>query len=177
MKSNPNKEPKEQNKKSHKSAIKSIAAMTLSLSSAAGVFGVTEAAASTHSNSHETVLKALTKDIAKLDKGGAVDVTAVRVKIPGPVNAASGNPIIFENGKGGNYYAAYTQELEPNFDLSPAETASTMAIVDLGNNYSVPLTEAHLDKAGTLVNEDEMPVGYSTGGDSSGKNYIPVNLV
>jgi len=44
-----------------------------------------------------------------------------------------------------------------------------MAIINLGPNYGTPLTEAHLDKSGTLVNENEIPVGYSMGGDSNGK--------
>lgn len=174
MKSNPNRPLQEQNKKLNRSVMKligkSTAALALSISVGGGLFGATEASASTNHHSQDTTaLKALTKDITKLDNGGTVDVTSLEVKIPGPINGASGNPIIFENGKGGTYYAAYTQEGEPNFHLSPEKTASTMAIVDLGSSYLTPLTEAHLDKTGILVNEDEIPVGYSTGGESTGK--------
>jgi hypothetical protein len=170
MKPNPNLAPQKQNKKLRGSVAKSIAALTLSVTAATGLFGVTEAGASTHHHSQDNIaLKVLTKDIAILDKGGTVDVTTAEVKIPGPIDSASGNPIIFENGKGGTYYAAYRQEHKPNFHLTPEETASTMAIINLGSSYETPLTEAHLDKAGTLVNEDEIPVGYSIGGDSTGK--------
>jgi hypothetical protein len=170
MKLSHNKEPQDQDKKIHLPIIKTLAALTLSATAATGLFASTEASASTTHHSQESaVLKTLTKDIAKLDKGAAVDVTSAEVKLPGPINSASGSPIIFENGKGGTYYAAYTQEHEPNFHLSPEQTASTMAIVDLGPSYSTPLTEAHLDKSGTLVNENEVPVGYSTGGESTGK--------
>ena len=170
MRSTPNTAPQKENKKLRRSVAKSIAAITLSLSSATGILGVVEAGASTQHHSQESAaLKVLTKDIATLDKGGTVDVTTAEVKIPGPINSASGSPIIFENGKGGTYYAAYRQEYKPNFHLSPAETAASMAIVNLGPSYETPLTEAHLDKSGTLVNIDEIPVGYSIGGDSDGK--------
>jgi len=79
---NPNTTPQNQNKKLRGSVAKSIAALTLSVSAATGIFGVTEAGASNNHHSQDSnALKVLTKDITILDKGGIVDVTSAEVKI------------------------------------------------------------------------------------------------
>jgi len=84
--------------------------------------------------------------------------------IPGPISDATGQPIVFTAN--GQTYFAYTQEQQPNFNTTPAQTASTMAIVaEPAADSGVALSQAHLDKTGILVDEDELAVGYSSGGD------------
>jgi len=170
----PNKIQISENKKSHK-GIKMVGALALVVAS--GGVSAVAAGASTHAAQGSSIKaeanfkkttppRELVREITALDKGGQVDVTATEVKIPGPVGGAGGRPIIYEDGKGGNYYAAYTQGHEPDFKLTPSETASTMAIVDLGPNYQEQVVGAHLNKLGELVTVDNtQTVGYSVGGD------------
>jgi len=124
------------------------------------------AAISARSNSNnETPLRALTSVIAGLEQGKQAKVSAHDIDIPGPIGTAKGEPIVFKVGK--QTYLAYTQEHEPNFNQKrPIDVASDMAIVkEPTTDAGMPLTEAHLDKQGILVNENEIAVGYSTGGD------------
>jgi hypothetical protein len=116
----------------------------------------------------ETPLSALTAVITYLEEGQSADITASSVVIPGPIGDATGQPIVFIANN--QTYFAYTQEQEPNFNTTPAQTAATMAIVvEPAADSGVTLSQAHLDKTGLLVDENELAVGYSTGGDNSGK--------
>jgi hypothetical protein len=112
----------------------------------------------------KTPLRVLTGIVAGLEKGKQARVTAEDVKIPGPIGTAEGQPIVFTVN--GLTYFAYRQESQPDFHLTPGETASSMAITE-GRN--VPTEGAHLDKIGELVDASEHTVGYSIGGDSGGK--------
>lgn len=98
-----------------------------------------------------------------MDKGESTAVTAEKVKVPGSIGEAGAQPIEFNLGN--HTYMAYTQEHKPNFNTTPAKTASTMSIVELSSNHEATITEAHLDKARILVDENQKAVGYSTGGD------------
>ncbi len=121
------------------------------------------------SQKNETPFHVLTGLVAALDRGDEVRVAAREIKIPGPISEAKGSPIVFKAN--GQEYLAYTQEQRPNFNQKrPADVAGDMAIVkEPTADAHMPLEYAHLDKADILVNEDEMPVGYSTGGETTGK--------
>lgn len=108
-----------------------------------------------------TPLSALTNIITNLDNGVSTQVTASAVTIPGPISNATGRPIVFSVS--GQTYYAYTQEQEPNFSTTAAQTASTMAIVN--GTKGVSVTPAYLDKGGILVDPNQVAVGFSTGGD------------
>jgi Tfp pilus assembly protein PilE len=108
-----------------------------------------------------TPLSTLTGIISSLDSGGSANVTANSVTVPGPISNATARPIVFTLN--GQTYYAYTQGSEPNFNTSASQTASTMAIVTTSAGAS--LTTGHLDKTGILVDQNEMAVGYSTGGN------------
>jgi hypothetical protein len=111
----------------------------------------------------QTPLSVLTAIISSLETGGSVEVAAVNTEIPGPISDATGRPIVFTVGE--QTYFAYSQEQGPNFTTTPADTASSMAIVPT-NDSSISLTTAHLEKGSVLVDQNEVAVGYSTGGDS-----------
>jgi hypothetical protein len=109
----------------------------------------------------QTPLSTLTTIITNLDKGVSTQVTASPVTIPGPISNATGQPIVFTLS--GQTYYAYRQEQEPDFSTTPAQTASTMVIVD--GTKGVSVTPAYLDKGGILVDSNQVAVGFSTGGD------------
>ena len=113
----------------------------------------------------QTPLSALTTVISDLESGQSVNITASSVVIPGPISDATGQPIVFVANN--QTYFAYTQEQEPDFiNATPAQTASTMAIVSEPESDSgIALSPAYLDKGGILVNPDQVAVGYSTGGN------------
>jgi len=111
----------------------------------------------------QTPLSALTAIITDLDNGTAsANVTASSVTVPGPISNATARPIVFSVN--GQTYFAYTQEQEPIFSTSASQTANSMAIVS-ATVGGPTLTQAHLDKTGILVDENEEAVGYSTGGN------------
>jgi len=114
-----------------------------------------------------TPFSVLTGIITSLDHGGEARVAANKIAIPGPINEATGRPIVFKVDN--QPYFAYTQETRPNFDQKrPADVAGDMAIVrEPADDQHIILGYAHLDKTSILVNERNMAVGYSTGGDSS----------
>jgi hypothetical protein len=170
---NPNQTP------SIKKSAAKLAAVVLGLTVAGGVSS-SGANASSHSPQEvsmhaehnnpqkETSFQALTKVVANLENGGQAEVAANNIVIPGPIGNAEGQPIVFTSN--GHQYFAYTQEQEPNFDQKrPADVAGNMAIVrEPAVDANMPLEEAHLDKSGILVDENEMAVGYSFG-DTAGK--------
>jgi hypothetical protein len=149
----------------YKKSIKTIAA-TSALAIAASGIGPGEANASSR---RETPQRVLTGLVEKLDQGGQVKVAAHDIKLAGLTGIAEGKPIVFKAQ--GHTYLAYTQEQTPNFDQKrPADVTGDMAIIEEPHtDAGMPLQEAHLDKAGILVGENEMAVGYSTGGDNTGK--------
>jgi hypothetical protein len=167
---NPNQTP------TYKRPIRAVAAASALVLAASGI-GVSKASASTRPNmvvtasvpKHMTTLENLTGIIAALDQGEQAKVTARDIAIPGPINEAEGQPLVFKSD--GQTYLAYTQEVEPNFNQkSPEDVAGDMAIVEEpSTDARVPLESAHLDHAAILVDDKDMPVGYSTGGDISGK--------
>jgi hypothetical protein len=111
-----------------------------------------------------TPLSTLISLITNLDKGSQANITASAVTVPGPVNDATARPLVFTLS--GQVYFAYRQGTAPDFSTSADETANTMAIVKVSG--SIPsLVQAHLNKAGTLVDPNSMGnlVGYSQGGD------------
>lgn len=113
----------------------------------------------------QTPLSALTTVIDNLESGQSADITLNAVLIPGPITDATGQPIVFTAN--GQTYFAYTQEQEPNFNTTPSQTASTMAIVpEPATDNDLVLSLANLDKSGILVDENGLAVGYSSGGDS-----------
>jgi|GEM_PF-4639746 len=154
----------------YKKPLKTLAAASALAIAASGI-GVSEASASS-SASHKpaisteaTTFEALTRIVSSLENGGQAKVATHDIKIPGPIGTAKGQPIVFES-KGQTYFA-YTQEYGPNFDQKrPADVAGDMAIVkEPITDASMPLEEAHLDKKGILVDENELGVGYSVGGE------------
>jgi hypothetical protein len=155
----------------YKKAVKALAAASALAIAATGI-GATEASASSAAShkpaisAEATTLKALTGVVANLENGGQAKVAAHAIEIAGATGAATGQPIVFES-KGQTYFA-YTQEYGPNFDQKrPADVAGDMAIVkEPITDVSMSLEEAHLDKKGILVDENEIGVGYSVGGES-----------
>jgi hypothetical protein len=154
----------------YKRPLKTIAAASALAVAASGI-GMSEASASSRPSqrlaiSAETPFKALTRVVDSLDNGGQTEVAAHNIQIPGPIGAAEGQPIVFKTE--GQTYFAYTQEQGPNFDQKrPADVAGDMAIVkEPAADARMPLEEAHLDKRGILVDENQVGVGYSTGGDT-----------
>ena len=116
----------------------------------------------------------LTEIITSLQQGGQITVASQEINIPGPINNAKGSPIIFKSD--GQTYFAYSQENPVVIDSkqSPADIAATMAIVKAPTNEaSIPTTLAHVNKTGLIVNDKEMGVGYSIGGDITGKAPSP----
>lgn len=112
----------------------------------------------------QTPLSVLTSVIAGLGNGQATQTTTANVAIPGPISTTQGRPIVFTAN--GQTYFAYTQGQKPNFNTTPAQTASTMAIVaEPASDSGVTLTSAYLDKGSILVDPDQTAVGYSTGGN------------
>ncbi|MDB5170715.1 MAG: hypothetical protein JWO35_409 [Candidatus Saccharibacteria bacterium] len=109
----------------------------------------------------QTPLSVLTAIIANLQNGISADVTASTIAVPGPIGTAQARPIVFTAN--GQAYFAYTQGQKPNFNMTPSQTASTMAIVTASQN--VAFVKAHLDKLNNLVDPDITAVGYSTGGN------------
>lgn len=108
----------------------------------------------------QTPLSVLTTLITNLDNGAQVNVTATPVTVPGPISNAQARPIVFTAN--GQTYFAYHQGSAANFNESASQTAGSMAIVNATvNNPS--LVQAHLDKAGNLVdpNISGTLVGYS----------------
>jgi hypothetical protein len=166
---------------SNKNKLRAVAAMSASALALAGSgISIGEASAAVRpqakvavraekAKKHETPFSVLTGIVASLDKGGQAKVAAKEIKIPGPINEAKGKPIVFKAD--GQTYFAYTQETEPNFNQKrPADVEGDMAIVKEPTvDDHMPLEYAHLDKIGELVNEDDALVGFSTGGDSTGK--------
>ena len=114
-------------------------------------------------------IEVLTGIIASLQQGGQINVAANDISIPGPINNAKGAPIIFKAN--GQTYFAYSQEKPIVYtQKSAADIAGSMAIVKAGaNEINTPTTLAYLNKVGEMINENEVAVGYSVGGDSSGK--------
>ena len=106
------------------------------------------------------VVTCLTTAISNLDNGASVNITSSAVTVPGPVGDATARPIVFSCN--GQSYFAYHQGSAANFNTPAATTANTMAYPAASGSYT--LTQAHLDKAGNLVDEDEngSQVGYST---------------
>ncbi len=126
----------------------------------------TEASAKSRGKLPKAVLTGL---VEKLEQGGSVEV-AVHDKLPGAKGFAQGRPIVFKAR--GHDYLAYTQVHSPDFDQKrPADVVADMAIIrEPHADQNIPVTQAHLDKNGLLVNEDQMAnVGYSRGGDTSSK--------
>ena len=160
---NPNKLSPKSNKLTRATAAAAIAL------SAMGV-GSSVAGASPKTNrSSSPVIEKLDRTIAGLEAGKSATVTANEIAVPGPVNRAEARPLVIEVGK--NTYFAYTQEAMPNFNQkSPADVAGDMAIVkEPAKDANIPLESAHLNKLGGLVNANQETVGFSTGGDSTGK--------
>jgi hypothetical protein len=154
----------------YKKPLKVLAAASALAVAASGI-GVSEASASSRPSqqpaiSAETPFKVLTGIVASLEKGGEAKVAAHNIQILGPIGTAEGQPIVFKED--GRTYLAYTQEQKPNFDQKrPADVAGDMAIVkEPATDARIPLEEAYLDKQGILVDENQMAVGYSTGGDT-----------
>lgn len=111
----------------------------------------------------QTPLSALTTLVENLEKGSPVNITASNVSVPGPVSTAQARPIVFSVNN--QTYFAYRQGQAPNFTTTPSVTANSMAIVVATGSPS--LVQAHLDKAGNLVdpNISNTLVGYSQGGN------------
>ncbi len=110
----------------------------------------------------QSPLSVLTTLITSMDSGASATVTASSVSVPGPISTAQARPIVFTAN--GQTYFAYTQGHAPNFNLTPSQTANTMAIVSA--TVSGPtLTSAHLDKSNNLVDPNFQVVGYSTSGN------------
>jgi hypothetical protein len=161
---NPNKTP------TYKRPLKALTAASALAVVASGI-GMSEASATSRPSqrpaiSAEVPFKVLTGVVARLGKGGQTEVAAHNIQIPGPIGVAEGQPIVFKSD--GRTYFAYTQEQGPNFNQKrPADVAGDMAIVrEPVADARVPLEEAHLDKQGILVDENQIGVGYSTGGDT-----------
>lgn len=110
----------------------------------------------------ETPLHALTTIIADLENGISAQVTANSVDVPGPISTAQARPIVFTVN--GQVYFAYTQGTPPNFNTSPSQTASSMAIVS-ATVSGAPLISAYLDKTNGLTDPNYHSDGYSTGGN------------
>ena len=117
----------------------------------------------------ETPLQALTNVVAGLEKGGQAEITANAISIPGPISEAQGQPLVFQDGN--NAYFAFTQDNAANFDQKrPPDVASDMAIVkEPSSDANISTESAHLNKTGQLVDANGTAVGYSTGGDNTGK--------
>lgn len=111
----------------------------------------------------QTPLSVLTTIIANLQSGSAeADVTANSVTVPGPISNAQARPIVFSVN--GQTYFAYTQTTAPNFNLTAAQTASTMAVVK-ATVSSPALVKAYLDKTNNLTDANFHSDGFSTGGN------------
>lgn len=167
---NPNKQPN----KNKSTTRQKMAAGAIALTSIAGaVASPAGASGRTHETAYGKELTQLTKVIEGLDHGGKANITSHRVELPGPIGEGKGQPIVFDvKEKGINQtYFAYTQDALPNFNQKePVDTAANMAIVKEPTQYKyIQLTEAHLNKADHLVGPNEANVGYSTGGNNSGK--------
>ena len=154
----------------YKKPIKALAAASALAIAASGI-GTYEANASTPQTNKPipaatTEVNALTNIITSLEQGKQATVTAERIGIPGSIREADGQPIVFNVN--GQPFLAYRQQQEANFNKKgSADVANEMAIVkeplaDMG----MPLEQAHLDKAGVLVNGNQTSVGYSSGGNS-----------
>ncbi|MGH7234493.1 MAG: hypothetical protein ACREF7_03560 [Candidatus Saccharimonadales bacterium] len=164
---NPNKQSNH-----YKRSLKTLAAASALALTATGV-GATIAGASTRPQKRVPVasleFKALTKTIAGLDQGKSAHVAENNIALPGPINEAQGRPLVIEVGA--KTYLAYSQDAQPNFDQKrPADVAGEMAIVQEPKvDLNMPLESAHLNKSDVLVDEDQVAVGFSSGGDLSGK--------
>ena len=160
---NPNKIP------NNKKPFKALATAALASAAIVGsIGGEASAARRPQHNSAvkaETPFKVLTGIVADLEKGGQVKVPDHNIHIPGPIETSVGRPVVFKDGR--QTYFAYTQGQKPNFDQKrPADVAGEMAIIkEPTTDKHIPLEEAHLNKLGELINENEMGVGYSKGGD------------
>lgn len=166
---NPNKHPN----KNKLSARNIMAAGAMALTSIGGVAAIIPSAGASEKTAYAQELTQLTKVITNLDNGGAATITSNRVELSGPTGEAEGQPIVFkvkeENGKNQTYFA-FTQDGLPNFDQKePIDTAANMAIVKKPTREHIELTKAHLNKAGELVGPKDEAVGFSVGGNSSGK--------
>jgi hypothetical protein len=150
----------------YKKSIRTLAATSAMAIAAASGIGVGEASASQRK---ETPRRALTNLVQNLDRGGQVQVAANDIKLAGTVGTAEGKPIVFNSG--GRTYLAFTQEQMPDFNQKrAADVVGDMTIVkEPSSDIGMPLQDAHLDKTGILVDENEMAVGYSIGGDTTGK--------
>jgi hypothetical protein len=151
---------------SHKNTIATLAA-TSALAIAASGLAAGEAGAKPSKATPKAVLTGLVDNLIK--GTGYVEVPTHDIKIPGPVGTAKGEPIVFKTQ--GHTYLAYTQGEHPNFNQKePADLVGDMAIVrEPSAEIDMHLQEAFLDKANILVNAFEQPVGYSIGGDTTGK--------
>ncbi|MCL4357541.1 hypothetical protein M1512_01435 [Patescibacteria group bacterium] len=164
----PNKSP------SSKNSLKTAVAVSALALAGRGIVA-NEASAATRPQANakhvdkKTLFRDLTNLVVRLDKGGEVTVTAKEIDIPGPIDEAKGSPIVFKAN--GQTYFAFTQDHTPNFNQKrPADVARDMAVVEQpSTDPHIQLEYAHLNKAGTLVDENGMPVGYSAGGNSTGK--------
>jgi cytoskeletal protein RodZ len=110
----------------------------------------------------QTPLSVLTAIIADLEKGISANVTLNSVTVPGPIGNATARPLVFTFD--GQQYFAYTQGTAPNFSLTAAQTANTMAIVKATVN-NPPLITAYIDKSNNLTDPNFHLDGFSTGGN------------
>ena len=128
---------------------------------------VAPAPAQTPAQLNASLLSILTEVIGNFEtKGAPLNVTRDVVTVSGPINNATARPIVF--GYHDTLYFAYSQTTAPNFKLSPSDTAKTMAIMP-ANTPSIAQVSAHLDKVGNLVDPNSALVGYSIGGNVSGR--------
>ncbi len=134
------------------------------------VSGFSEAGASqTHKDHNTTIEKGipeppfynLVKQIYTLEAGGMVKVTNKPVNLPGAIETAKGNPIVFKDGK--NTYWAYSQSEGLDYNQKvPATVAEQMVIIKQPASAGHVKTEfARLDKTGLLVDPNSMEVGYA----------------
>jgi hypothetical protein len=105
---------------------------------------------------------ALTALVTSIKSGQNGQVTATSVTVSGPITDARARPLVFSVN--GTVYFAYTQGSAPNFNQTVSQIVDSMAIVK-GSISGISLSNARVDKAGNLVDENSSLVGFSTGGN------------
>ncbi len=114
----------------------------------------------TNNPTPDQVEQALDNNIANLDNGGHVEVSANNIYLPGAIGTAMGRPLVFSTD--GQNYLAYAQGQPLNFNQKqPADVSGAMAIdKEPASDKSIPLQNAYLNKEGILVNANQTAVGF-----------------
>lgn len=110
----------------------------------------------------ETPAQVLDNELNNLNNGGTVEVTDANVEIPGAIGETVGRPIVFRAGS--REYFAYIQRGD---QIITSE--NVVMILEPPKDHNVPLTEAHENKSGILVDSNELEVGYAIGSGGGGK--------